>query len=227
MTDILRQPLPAETANFVFHALTEENISLELREMYGDDAFEGTVENAAAWKGEAIAHTITAPNTFDELKTAQTAYDKYLADLPVEERQRIEEAKRTAESSMGIPLVEDPAAVAAENTMTPDQYKGLDRVLRKENIRANPIKELWDESIEKDAGRPVKEFTKEGTAMILEAARQVALHPMREGDDLVALDFLAHTSDEPEGRVSQYILDKAKSHRRTRAILTSVLLRII
>lgn len=228
MTDILHRTPDVSTASFVLHALTAEDIAQDLRDVYGENAFNDTVENALAFKGVAIAHSMTAPNTFGEFKSAHAEYEAYLDSLSPEERAALEESKRnsSSESPMSIPLVEDPETVRNEKTLTPDQYVGLPEPPRKEQVRANPVKELWDESVEKDADKHPKEFSPEGVAMIVEAARQVAMHPKHEGDDLAALDFLAQTSDEPKARVSQFILEKARSHRRTRAVMTNLLLRI-
>lgn len=229
MTDILRPPQEVDSALFVVRALTEENIAQELRDMYGDAAFEGTVENALACKSEALVNKHSAPRSYEELMAAQKEYDDYLAGMSPAERaalaQRKKEAGTESDAVMSIPLVPDKEQVVNEATLTPEQYAGLPMPPRKEKIRANPVKELWDEP-EKDLAKHPREFTPEGTAMILKAAREKAIHPRLAGEDLQALDFLAEHSDDADGRVSRFILETARNKRRTRAFLTNVLLRV-
>jgi hypothetical protein len=70
-------------------------------------------------------------------------------------------------------------------------------------------------------------LSKGDSEIVIEAAKLAALNPTRKDDDLIALDFLAQHSEDADGRVSKFILDKARGHRRTRAMLTNLLLRIV
>lgn len=72
------------------------------------------------------------------------------------------------------------------------------------------------------------QFTDRERVIVHDAVKKTALKPRREGDDLVALDFLAEKSDSRlEGGVSKLILDTTRRHRKTRSVLTNLLLRLV
>lgn len=77
----------------------------------------------------------------------------------------------------------------------------------------------------KEESAPV--FSRRESKLIIDAAKQVAINPIRDGEDLVALDFLAENSSEAPGKVSRFILETTKRHRHTRSLLTSLLLRLV
>lgn len=71
-------------------------------------------------------------------------------------------------------------------------------------------------------------FTPKEGEVVREAIRKTAIDPKHEGDDLAALDFLAENSTSRlEAGASRMILETTRRHKRTRAFLTSFLLRIV